>query len=367
MTSPRSEDLPMAPPPRIADRMCLSEGLHAIPRGPRNGSDRRAPRCDTEHVEHPTAQTPAQTLAQTPALARTIRLDGPLDLGLTVAPLWRGHGDPTMKIDRNGVWRVTRTPQGPATLHLVAKRDALDVRAWGPGAAWAIDAAPGLAGLEDEPGGLRTSHPLIRDLARRRPGLRLPKSRAVFEAILPAIAEQKVTGAEAHRAFRGLVLAHGDRAPGPAGNAGMRVPPAPETLARLPYFAFHPFGLERRRAETIRRVAAEARRLEEATRLSPAEGQARLRAIPGIGPWTAAEVAARAWGDPDAVSVGDFHIPNLVAWALAHEPRGSDERMLELLAPFAGQRGRVIRLLELSGIQPPRYGPRYAGRRIEAF
>jgi 3-methyladenine DNA glycosylase/8-oxoguanine DNA glycosylase len=300
-------------------------------------------------------------------LTRTIRLEGPLDLGLTIAPLWRGYGDPTMTIGRNGIWRATRTPEGPATLHLAEKRDALDVTAWGPGAGWALEAAPALVGLEDEPAALRTNHPLIRELARRRPGVRLPKSRAVFEAILPAIAEQKVTGGEAHRAFRRLVLTHGERAPGPAGDAGMRVPPAPDTLARLPYFAFHPFGLERRRAETIRRVAAEAGRLESTTRLSSAEGQARLRAIPGVGPWTAAEVAARAWGDPDAVSVGDFHIPNLVAWALAREPRGSDERMLELLAPFAGQRGRVIRLLELSGIEPPRYGPRYAGRRIEAY
>jgi 3-methyladenine DNA glycosylase/8-oxoguanine DNA glycosylase len=304
---------------------------------------------------------------RTPALTHTIRVEGPLDLGLTLAPLWRGHGDPTMRIGRDGVWRATRTPEGPAAIHLQSRGDALELTAWGPGAGWALEAAPALAGLDDEPAALRTTHPLIRELARRRPGVRLPKSRAVFEALLPAVVEQKVTGAEAHRAFRRLVLAHGDRAPGPAGHAGMHVPPAPATLARLPYFSFHPFGLERRRAETIRRVAAEASRLEATTCLPSAEGQARLRSIPGIGPWTAAEVAARAWGDPDAVSVGDFHIPNLVAWALAHEPRGSDDRMLELLAPFAGQRGRVIRLLELSGIQPPRYGPRYAGRRIEAF
>ncbi len=89
--------------------------------------------------------------------------------------------------------------------------------------------------------------------------------------------------------------------------------------------------------------------------------------MPGIGPWTAAEVGVRALGDADAVSVGDFHLPNLVAYALAGEPRGNDARMLELLEPYRGQRARVMRLLELSGIRPPRYGPRLAPRRIESF
>ena len=93
----------------------------------------------------------------------------------------------------------------------------------------------------------------------------------------------------------------------------------------------------------------------------------RLRTVHGVGPWTAAETVSVALGDADAVSVGDFHIPNLVAWALAGEPRGTDERMLELLEPYRGQRGRVIRLLEASGISAPRFGPRLAGRRIEAI
>ncbi len=83
-----------------------------------------------------------------------------------------------------------------------------------------------------------------------------------------------------------------------------------------------------------------------------------------MGPWTAAETARAAFGDPDAVSIGDFHTPDLVGWALAGEPRGDDARMLELLEPYRGQRARLVRILELSGIVPPRYGPRARGRSI---
>ena len=85
----------------------------------------------------------------------------------------------------------------------------------------------------------------------------------------------------------------------------------------------------------------------------------------GIGPWTVAEVARIALGDADAVSVGDFHVPNIVAWALAREPRGSDERMLELLEPYRPHRGRVQRLLETSGIRAPAFGPRMEPRAID--
>jgi 3-methyladenine DNA glycosylase/8-oxoguanine DNA glycosylase len=92
-----------------------------------------------------------------------------------------------------------------------------------------------------------------------------------------------------------------------------------------------------------------------------------LRTIAGIGPWTAAEVAVRALGDDDAVSVGDFHLPHIVAWALAREPRADDTRMLELLDPYAGRRALVVRLLEESGLHAPRYGPRLSPRRIEGY
>jgi 3-methyladenine DNA glycosylase/8-oxoguanine DNA glycosylase len=295
---------------------------------------------------------------------RTYPLNGPLDLRWTLAPLGRGPGDRTIRFVGGRVCRATRTPEGAATLALTQAGDELRAEAWGPGAERALADVPALAGLFQEPTPLDGGHATVTHLARRFPGVRIPRTGAILESLVPAILEQKVIGEEARRALSGLVRLHGETAPGPA-ELGLRLPPAPATLAALPYYAFHPLGVERRRAELIRRVAARAAWFEAIVDLPLADAYARLTTVPGIGAWTAAEVAVRALGDIDAVSVGDFHLPNLVAFALAGEPRGTDARMLELLEPYRGQRGRVVRLLELSGIRVPRYGPRLPIRRIE--
>lgn len=299
---------------------------------------------------------------------RTIDLAGPLDLRLVLGPLYRGRGDPTLRLSSVAAARATRTQDGPATLLVEVRGTRVEAEAWGPGAERALDGLPALLGLDDDPTGFDPSlHPVVARLARRLSGLRLGRTGAVTEALVPAILEQRVTGSEAAMAFRTLIRRHGEPAPGPVGaSQRLRLHPAPEVLAALPYYAFHPLGVEQRRAELIRRVARDARRLDALAGLPGSRVEAgvaaaaRLRAYPGIGPWTAAEVTLRALGDPDAVSVGDFHLPNVVAFALAGEARGDDARMLELLEPWRGHRARVIRLIEASGIEAPKYGPRYA-------
>jgi 3-methyladenine DNA glycosylase/8-oxoguanine DNA glycosylase len=186
----------------------------------------------------------------------------------------------------------------------------------------------------------------------------------VFELAVPTVIHQKVIGKQAGDSYRALVRRYGEPAPGPA---GLLLPPSARTLAALPYHAFHPFGIEMKRANTIRIAAAHAEKLDATASMAPSDAMRRMLAVPGFGPWTTANVAMSALGDADAVPVGDLHLPSLVTWALAGEPRGTDERMLELLEPFAGHRARVVRLLKTSGMTAPRFGPRLAFQHIRGI
>ena len=239
-------------------------------------------------------------------------------------------------------------------------RPIVHAMAWGPGAAWLLGSLPGLLGAEDRPGEFQPVHPLVGEMFRLHQGLRIGRSGRVFEALIPAVLEQKVVGSEATRAWRLLLHRFGGTPPGPA-PPGMRVCPPPRAWALIPTWEWHRAGVELVRARTIIGAARVAHRLEEIAAMPPAEADRRLQSQTGIGPWTSAEIRQRACGDPDAVSVGDYHLPSIVGWALSRQ-KTDDAGMLELLAPYAGHRHRAARLLVLSGMGPPRRGPRNAAR-----
>lgn len=288
------------------------------------------------------------------------------DIAGTLGQLSLGRHDPCSRWVDGVYWLAARTPEGPGSLALRVAGRFLHVEAYGAGAGWLTERADAIAGLRDDVtgfGALSKAHPLVARLAREHAGLRLPATRQAFPRLLRAVCEQKVTGTEAYRAYSAIVRKLSAKAPGPVDD--LWLPPDPDVVAATPYYEFHPLGLEQRRADTLRRVAAQAGRLER--RPDSAALTAHLLTIRGIGPWTAAETAAVVFGDPDAVSIGDFHLPNFVCYALAGEPRGTDARMLELLAPFAGQRGRVCHLIEVSGIGAPKYGPRMPIRSFKTF
>lgn len=286
----------------------------------------------------------------------------PVDLRATVGMLRRGPGDPTMLLDGPVIWRAMRTPDGVATLALrQSPSGEIRATAWGAGAAHALDGVPDLCGAHDDDEGFDASrHPRIAEAARRNPALRLTRTGQIFDALACGVMEQKVTGLQAFLAWRTLVSQFGERAPGPTPRPMFATPP-PAEWRRIPSWAYHRAGLEPPQSRTIVRAAERADSLVRALS-GAADGAARdriLTGLPGIGLWTAAEVRIRALGDPDAVSVGDYHLAHVVGFALTGR-RTDDAGMLDLLAPWAGHRQRVIRLIGASGVVEPRRGPRLA-------
>jgi 3-methyladenine DNA glycosylase/8-oxoguanine DNA glycosylase len=284
--------------------------------------------------------------------------------------LSRGRGDPANQYDgaTGTFWRCCATPAGDATVAIRLEAGAKDrgeggdtvcARAWGPGAAWVLQGLPRLLGGEQPTPELDLrSQPRLAEAARRHPGLRQPATGLVLDQLVPAILEQRVTGMQAHRAWRGLVRRYGRPAPGP--NRDLRVPPDAATLLEVPVWQWRGLDVDISRQRAVRAAASVARRLEECVDMPAEQAIARLTSVPGIGQWTAAEVAQRSFGYEDAVSVGDFHLPSTVVHFFTGRARGTDEEMLELLEPWRGHRQRVVRLVLLTGVHKPKFGPRYS-------
>ncbi|MER5967483.1 DNA-3-methyladenine glycosylase 2 family protein [Streptomyces sp. NPDC002057] len=352
-------------PPTNPTRTTVRGGHTAVPRR------ESPPDPSADPATHPAADQaagppPAADRSTYPA-ADQEALDPTVDLGLTLGPLRRGPADPTFRVTPDGsVWRASRTPDGPGTLRVAVRDGRVAAEAWGAGATWLLDRLPALLGAEDDPAAFVPRHKLVLATHRRRPGLRLTRTGLVLESLIPSVLEQKVTADEAYRSWRLLVRKYGEPAPGPAPE-GMHVMPEARTWKRIPSWEWHLANVDGKRSATIVRAAGVAARLEEAAHMDPASARRRLELVPGIGPWTSAETVQRSNGAPDEVTTGDLHLPGIVGWALAGDRTTDDEAMLELLAPYAGQRHRAARLILLSGRVPPRRAPRMTPGDITAL
>ena len=270
-------------------------------------------------------------------------------------------GDPCTRLGVASYERATWTPEGSASLRIswtpgekATAPTTATVEAWGDGADWLLGRADDLLGLNDDLTGFAPDTPALRAVWERTAGLRLCSTGTVWHDAAWLILQQRVRFIDAANGWRALVQAHGSPAPGPL---DLRLPPAAATVAGLTYDAFHPFGIERSRAENLIRTAREMPRVEPKTDQGFDALAPRLQAIRGIGPWTLAGLAAMTWGSSDAVIVGDVGLPGLVCWFLAREERGNDERMLELLEPYRPHRYRIIQLAFASGVRVPRRSP----------
>lgn len=295
-----------------------------------------------------------------PEASRSWPLPPRYDFFGTIGLLNTGNFDPTLRHEADGLWRTAHTREGPATVRLTVRSGTLTADAWGPGAAVALADVPHWVGL-DEPVWQLPSHPVTDRLLRTHGGLRLTDTRNVFEALVPTVLQQLVTWQEAARMWRRLCMTVGTPAPGPA---GLWMSPTPRAIRAAGSIPLQAAGIGMRQVRTLVNIARVAHALQRAADLPTPEAATLLQKISGLGPWTAQMTLGARLGRPDAVPVGDFHLPNTVAWALAGEPRGTDERMVALLAPFEGQAFRVIRLLLAAGIEAPKRGPRIALRRL---
>ncbi|OBB68630.1 DNA-3-methyladenine glycosylase [Mycobacterium sp. 852014-50255_SCH5639931] len=291
--------------------------------------------------------------------ARTVTFPGAVSFGHTLAPLRRGRGDPCFQASGDGtIWRTSLLPTGPVAARIgrVAANAAHCV-AWGSGAPEFVERLPALLGHEDDASDFVPRDPIVAAAQRRVPHLRLGRTGLVLEALIPAIIEQRVPGADAFRSWRLLVSKYGSPAPGPA-PARLRVPPSADEWRHIPSWEFHRANVDPGRARTVVTCARRAAALERLASRPPAQAREAMMSLPGVGEWTAAETAQRAFGDADALSVGDYHIPKMIGWTLAGRPV-DDAGMLELLEPMRPHRYRVVRLLEASGLA---YEPRRGAR-----
>lgn len=286
---------------------------------------------------------------------------GPIDVLLTWSAMRRGGGDPTYarRPGERSVWKAWQTPHGPVTVCVRQSDPGAPVRAraWGPGAAWVVARLPAMVGAGDDPGGFEPRHDVVVAAWRRFPGLRVPTTGLVIEALVPSIIEQRVTGAEAFTSYRRLVRRFGSNAPGPAGEHGLCVAPTARQWARVPSWAWLRAGVDPARSDTVMRAMPHAAALEACVGLSSAAARARLMSVRGIGVWTAAEVAHIALGDADAVSFGDYHVAKDIGVALTGA-EVDDVGLEQILQPYVGHRYRVQRLVELAGLRRERHGAR---------
>ncbi|MGV7673169.1 DNA-3-methyladenine glycosylase family protein [Mycobacterium kansasii] len=300
--------------------------------------------------------------------ARTVTFPGAAGFGHTLAPLRRGRGDPCFRVPGDGtIWRTSLLASGPVTARISrAAADSAHCVAWGPGAEQFLELLPAMLGADDDAADFLPSEPTVAAAHRRLPHLRLGRTGQVLEALIPAVIEQRVPGADAFRSWRVLVTKYGTPAPGPAPE-GMRVPPSAQAWRHIPSWEFHRANVDPGRARTVVSCARRAASLERLTAVPATQARAALTSLPGVGVWTAAETAQRAFGDPDAVSVGDYHMPKMIGWTLLGYPV-DDAGMLELLEPMRPHRHRVVRLLEASGLAyEPRRGPRLPVQQIHSL
>lgn len=297
----------------------------------------------------------------------------PIDLVSIWRPLQQGAKDPTLLLASSGesqvAWRTLHTEQGPAVVRVTRQGSAVAIAAWGPGADVAAEQMPRHLGGDDDPRGFDvvalTNSVWSTRVHARAPqvlrGWRVPCADNVADVLVGAILGQRVTGIEAHRAWRTLIwlAGHPARQYCHSAPAALMVSPSIAQWRAVPVWSWRRAGVDSARSDTILRCLAALAGLPLWS-TQPDVIRSRLRRVSGYGVWTDALLASRSFGDADAVPFRDFHACHSVCHAFTGQVRGSDAQMETLLAPWSGHRFRVVRAIEMCGVSAPRRGPRLA-------
>lgn len=281
----------------------------------------------------------------TSALRRRFVLEtgGPYDLAATTSGMRFGLRDPTARIEGSSLIKAAHSPDGPVTLWVRHRSQdgTLEVELAGSGSAWVEARIRAILGLEDRPSELVTDHPRLRAAQKRATGMRLGQVISVGELHVVSVLQQRVKWSEAANAFARITARRAFPAPG---TDAVYLPLAASDWRRVPSYEVRAFGVELKRYQAIQ-VAIRAEPHLDAARDDRAKLRALMMSLRGTGVWTTEMVLGYGLGDPDAVPLGDVHLPHEVSKFFEGIPHGSDERMVELLAPWAGQRFRVLRLI----------------------
>lgn len=256
------------------------------------------------------------------------------DPGLSTLMQRFGPFDPTCLWRRDRLVKAFWTPEGPCTLGLAWLPPQIEAEAQGPGARWCYEHLPEM--FQFAPQDSASLEGRLARLARQWRGLKVAPVLWRFDMAVAFVLQQRVTFGEAARSYAQLVRRWGQAAPGPL---DLRLSLSPRQWLELGADRIQAAGVDAKRARTLLRVARLGLEFD-------IEGLARLQ---GVGPWTLESVKGWGWGDPDAVPLGDVHLPHEVCAFFSGHPAGDDQRMLEWLEPYRGMRLRVIQWIMLAG------------------
>ncbi len=203
-------------------------------------------------------------------------------------------------------------------------------------------------GVDDD---LRAFHerfrddPLIAHSVRRRLHLRIRRRPEPFEALAWAICEQLIEFERAAEIERRIVWRMGPRLD--SDGVSLRDVPSAEAIAGLAPAYLQSLDLGGSRARTLVRAAREvARRRIDLHAPNHERSWQRLRAIPGIGPWTVEMLALYGQGRQDQIPAGDLGYLKLVGRHLSGgdpHARAEESQVREFFAPYGESAGLAAR------------------------